>query len=124
MMMKGIQLHKFTCAHAYYGVLSYENWALPILLNAHPTKSLDNVGEGLDRYSKEIFDIIRHQVFVRSLVHIMDGNLTDQMLMYAALIEAGHSAGVLPKLSERSSRIKIEADFIIKQRRQGELSDN
>ncbi len=127
MMVKGIHLHKFTCLNPYYGMLGYEQFSLPVLLNAHPTKDLENVGEGLDKFSEKVFKMIRHQVFIRSLVSIMDGELTDQITIYAALIECGHACGVLPKAPKRNSKIKEEADCYIKNRnveRETELFHN
>ncbi len=119
MMMNGIDLHKFSCYHEWIGLLSYGQWALPVLLNEHPCKDLENVGEGLDKNSREIFETIRRETFVQALVYYMDGNVDDKTLIHAALIEAGQSAGVLPRVpskNRRKSSIKAEADTFIKTR--------
>lgn len=103
-LMEGIDVEKFRCMDDRYGLLAYDNWALPIFLNEHPTMDTEVIGEGLNKESRVIFENVRVQTFAYALADIYCGDVPDKAIMYAAMVESGHAAGVLPKLHRRRHR--------------------
>ncbi len=122
--MEGIVFTEFNSAHDNYGIIGYHRWAIPVVFHEHPTHDLDYIGEGLDKNSREIFHIIRKRVFAECLCDLWEGKISDKILLYAALIESGHAAGIMPLMRKINSNVHREALRVKELREKGIKHDN
>ena len=116
-ILNKIDIKKFTCNQDNWGVVGFGVWSLPILFVKHPNKKLTQTGEGIEGHRINIYRDMKRKIFARCLVDIWDGNVTDEMLIYAALIEVGNGLKVIPKMNKSNSLVHNEALLILKQRK-------
>ena len=103
-MLKGIDLKEFRCVTIMNGIIGYKGWSLPILFVKEQDKTLLENAHALALEQKHIriFKSINEMIYASCLLNIWNGSVSDEMLIYAALIDAGHHQEVLPIIKESS----------------------
>lgn len=92
---------KFDCTQVKLGLMGYRGWSIPVLLQPLPLEYIEDYGEGLDKISKEILTALSADIYAEALARVYAGELTDDMILFAGLIESGYSQGILPKSLRR-----------------------
>ena len=99
-MLKNITLEEYHCAHSFSGIVGYRGWSLPILF----VKGQDNalvdlpnvIPSEMSLNSYKIYKEVNEMIFASCLLAVWNGNVSDEMLLHAAIIDSGYSQEILP----------------------------
>ena len=108
-LMKHITNLKDFVSYESRGYLFYKRFSLPYCLPQQSTaqKRRIGLGEGLSQLDRDILHEIEVKLQTEALVDIWEGDVPDECIMFASIIEAGFGAKLLPKVMNRG--IQTEA---------------
>ena len=111
----------------YQGYVCYRRFALPYQLPTQtgPSTRTLEAGEGISSKEHDILAHIEQRIQIEALIDLWKGDIPDVCILFAAIVEAGFGAGLLPRPLNRGAQdenqVAVSAKAIMKQRKEDKI---